>query len=173
MAVLNGGADSWPTVLPADFQIKSFLISCAHCSVTIQTATRTLWSRGKWASIRCQQCNCSRSARKWLCICDLPWPGCEFHAPMGYECGKRSPKRKEVAQRSDSPPSRRTCLPALASTATVASVLKRKRTSASLDKPEGQTIANDRLDRQRPTVWAVPYGLGHHVVPPTMLNPGP
>ena len=118
----------WPQLLPADFRIKTFFISCHVCQNSIQTAKRTLWSKGKWASIRCAHCNCSRSARKWLCTCGTPWPGCEFHAPMGYECGKNYRKRQaEDILALPPPPSSRTCLPLIAPASATFNRLKRKR----------------------------------------------
>jgi len=65
----------------------SFVISCKTCGSSIQASCRKLHHEGKWASLQCSKCCCSRSARQWLCPCKLPWPNCDKHSPSGYRCG--------------------------------------------------------------------------------------
>ena len=71
------------------------------------------FARGKWASLFCQQCSSSSTARKWLCACGSVWTSCPLHANMGFHC-KRC-KRKPVSNtigphRKEYAPSKKVCI---------------------------------------------------------------
>ena len=85
----------WPLPMLEDTSIKHFIIHCPTCATSIQAARHTLWSKGKWASIHCSTCAAARTARLWKCPCQVTWPNCAFHAPMGYRCGTRVQSKRK------------------------------------------------------------------------------
>ena len=98
----------WPTALLHDGPIKSFFIACSVCENSIQAANRTLWQKGRWQSIYCDFCKCSKTARAWKCPCGTPWPACSYHSPMGYRCA-RACGTKRRAPRGIAAISKRSC----------------------------------------------------------------
>ena len=107
----EGLVREWPGQPTLDFICKNFVIKCPECNSDMQVANRTLYHKGKWASIKCQHCDSTRTARRWHCNCSIPWPGCEYHAPTGYACHRRIKVRKESPPLGPLPPSSRLCLP--------------------------------------------------------------
>ena len=67
-------------------------LACAQCSIRMDVQHTTLFFRGKWATLKCGFCGSSSSARRWLCVCGLPWHGCHIHAKSGFACRTR-PRR--------------------------------------------------------------------------------
>ena len=64
-------------------------LSCHHCSIRMDVQHTTLFLKGKWASLKCRYCGSSHSARRWMCVCGLPWHGCGTHARAGFACRTR------------------------------------------------------------------------------------
>ena len=77
-------AKAWPNGLGEDFVCRNFLLYCPGCNADMQAASKRLYHDGKWTSLKCTQCEASRTARRWKCACDIPWPGCEHHGPFGF-----------------------------------------------------------------------------------------
>ena len=67
-------------------------LSCGQCSIRTDVQHTTLFLRGKWATLKCGCCGTSSSARRWSCVCGVPWHGCHIHAKSGFACRKR-PRR--------------------------------------------------------------------------------
>ena len=74
---------------PSFFNPVSFRIKCPHCTFTLAAAQRTLYAKGKWSQLRCQQCFILSSARQWKCACGSTWIGCPHHAQVGFACRSR------------------------------------------------------------------------------------
>ena len=74
-------------------------LSCGQCSIRTDVQHTTLFLRGKWAALKCGYCGTSSSARRWSCVCGVPWHGCHIHAPPSA----RTPCTKHKAQRLRAP----------------------------------------------------------------------
>ena len=74
---------------PSFFNPVSFRIKCPHSTFTLAAAQRTLYARGKWSQLRCQQCFILSAARQWRCACGSTWIGCPHHAQVGFACRSR------------------------------------------------------------------------------------
>ena len=108
-------AKAWPNGLGMDFVCRNFLLYCPGCNADMQAANKRLYHDGKWTSLKCTQCEASRTARRWNCACDIPWPGCEHHGPFGFAC-KSQAKVKRASEGTSLQPSSRACLPSPSST---------------------------------------------------------
>lgn len=108
-------AKAWPNGLGMDFVCRHFLLYCPGCNADMQAASKRLYHDGKWTSLKCTQCEASRTARRWKCACDIPWPGCDHHGPFGFAC-KSQAKVKRASEGTPQQPSSRVCLPRPSST---------------------------------------------------------
>ena len=90
--------------------VLSFRLYCSDCKNMLQVATTQLYHDSKWASLFCDTCSRSSTAKKWLCGCMQPWANCKHHASIGFACKsyKRAQPDASVAPHRDQPPRART-----------------------------------------------------------------
>ena len=69
---------------------KAFWISCPECGFWTDVCKIALLRRGRWRAIPCTQCNGTRAAPRWKCICAKRWAACETHSSVGRTCGART-----------------------------------------------------------------------------------
>jgi hypothetical protein len=61
-------------------------LTCIRSSARREARSTWLYRHGKPCTLKCKHCQCTSSARRWLCPCGTSWIACARHRQLGFLC---------------------------------------------------------------------------------------